>query len=208
MPMSRQNRRTFLKRAAATGVATTFAIAGTRASGHGLGANDRIRVAVAGVNGRGRSHLTGFASMNDVEVAYIVDPDSRLFDSRRKLVMERGGNTPKCVQDVRQVLDDKNLDAVSIVTPNHWHTLMGIWACQAGKDVYVEKPCSHNIFEGRKLVEAARRYDRIGQRPGTVKPLVYIIAYVGQFHIRIVYCLWRYYFSLWFILSRSSAASS
>ena len=72
-----QNRRTFLKRAAATGVAATFTIAGTRASGRVLGANDRVRVAVAGVNGRGRSHLTGFASMNDVEVAYIVDPDSR-----------------------------------------------------------------------------------------------------------------------------------
>jgi predicted dehydrogenase len=161
--MSSQNRRTFLKLAAATGAAATFTIAGTKASGRVLGANDRVRVAVAGVNGRGRSHLTGFASMNDVEVAYIVDPDSRLFDSRRKLVTERGGNTPECVQDVRQALDDQNLDAVSIVTPNHWHTLMGIWACQAGKDVYVEKPCSHNIFEGRKLVEAARRYDRIVQ---------------------------------------------
>ena len=149
--MSRQNRRAFLKRAAASGVAATFTIAGTGASGRVLGSNDRVRVAVAGVNGRGRSHLTGFASMNNVEVAYIVDPDSRLFDSRSKMVEERGGNTPECVQDVRQALDDKNLDAVSIVTPNHWHTLTDVWACQAGKDVYVEKPCSHNIFEGRKL---------------------------------------------------------
>ena len=143
--------------------ACTFTIAGTKASGRVLGANDRVRVAVAGINGRGRSHLTGFGPMKDVEVAYLVDPDSRLFDSRSKIVEERAGNTPECVQDVRQALDDKNLDAVSIVTPNHWHTLMGIWACQAGKDVYVEKPCSHNIFEGRKLVEAARKYDRIVQ---------------------------------------------
>ena len=162
--MLRQNRRAFLKRAAATaGVATTFAIAGTRASGRVLGANDRVRIAVAGINGRGRTHLAGFGPMKDVEIAYLVDPDSRLFDSRSKIVKETAGNTPVCVKDIRQALEDKHLDAVSIVTPNHWHALMGIWACQAGKDVYIEKPCSHNIFEGRKLVEAARRYDRIVQ---------------------------------------------
>ena len=162
--MSRQNRRTFLKCAAtAAGVANTFAIAGTKASGRVLGANDRVRIAVAGINGRGQSHLKGFGQMKDVEIAYLVDPDSRLFDSRSKIVKGTAGNTPDCVQDIRRALEDKNLDAVSIVTPNHWHALMGIWACQAGKDVYVEKPCSHNIFEGRKLVEAARKYDRIVQ---------------------------------------------
>ena len=161
--MSRQNRRTFLKRAATAGVATTFAIAGTKATRRVLGANDRVRIAVAGINGRGQWHLKGFGQMKDVEVAYLVDPDSRLFDSRSKIVKERAGNTPVCVQDIRRALDDKGLDAVSIVTPNHWHSLMGIWACQAGKDVYVEKPCSHNVFEGRQLVEAARRYDRIVQ---------------------------------------------
>ena len=159
--MSRPTRRTFLKRA--TGVATTVAIAGTKASGRVLGANSRVRIAVAGINGRGRTHMTGFGGMKDVEVAYLVDPDSRLFASRSKIVKERAGNTPVCVQDVRRALDDKNLDAISIVTPNHWHTLMAVWACQAGKDVYVEKPCSHNIYEGRKLVEAARKYDRIVQ---------------------------------------------
>ena len=156
------NRRDFLKRAAA-GVGTTFAIAGTKASGRVLGANDRVRIAVAGINGRGRGHLRGFGQTKDVEIAYLVDPDSRLFASGSNIVKEKAGNTPACVQDVRRALDDGNLDAVSIVTPNHWHALMGIWACQAGKDVYVEKPCSHNIFEGRKLVEAARRYGRIVQ---------------------------------------------
>jgi len=161
--MLRPNRRTFLKRAARAGVATTLMIAGTRASGRVLGANDRVRIAVAGINGRGQGHLKGFGDMEDVEVAYLVDPDSRLFASRSKIVEERAGNTPACVQDVRRALDDKDLDAVSIVTPNHWHALMGVWACQAGKDVYVEKPCSHTIFEGRKLVEAARKYDRIVQ---------------------------------------------
>ena len=101
--------------------------------------------------------------MKNVEIAYLVDPDSRLFKQKSQWVKGRAGNTPKCVQDLRSVLDDKNLDAVSIAAPNHWHSLLGIWSCQAGKDVYVEKPCSHNVFEGRKLVEAARKYNRIVQ---------------------------------------------
>ena len=161
--MFSHNRRDFLKRTVAGSALATFVVSGTKASGRVLGANNRVRVAVAGINGRGRSHMTGFGRMQDVEVAYLVDPDSRLFDTRSKIVEETAGNTPVCVQDVRQALDDRNLDAVSIVTPNHWHTLMAIWACQAGKDAYVEKPCSHNILEGRKLVEAARKYDRIVQ---------------------------------------------
>jgi len=162
--MSRRTRRSFLKRAAATaGAATTFAVAGTRASARVLGANDRVRVAVAGINGRGRSFLTGFGGMQDVEIAYLVDPDSRLFASRSKIVKEKAAGTPACVQDVRRALDDASLDAIAIVTPNHWHTLMAVWACQAGKDAYVEKPCSHNLFEGRQLVEAARKYDRVVQ---------------------------------------------
>ena len=101
--------------------------------------------------------------MRDVEIACLVDPDSRLFASRSAAVQKLAGNTPQCVQDFRRVLDDKTLDAVSIVTPNHWHALLAIWACQAGKDVHVEKPCSHNIVEGRRIVEAARKYDRIVQ---------------------------------------------
>jgi len=161
--MLRQHRRDFLKRAAAGGLAATFAISGTKASGRVLGANDRVRVAVAGINGRGQQHITAYGEMRDVEIAWLVDPDSRLFASRSAAVKKLAGNTPQCVQDFRRALDDKTLDAVSIVTPNHWHALLTIWACQAGKDVLVEKPCSHNIVEGRRLVEAARKYDRIVQ---------------------------------------------
>ena len=157
------HRREFLKRTVAASAFAPLVLSGTRASGRVLGANDRVRIAVAGIHGRGQTHLTGFGGMKDVEVAYLVDPDSRLFASRSKIIQKLAGNTPACVQDIRRALDDKNLDAVSIVTPNHWHTLMAIWACQAGKDAYVEKPCSHNIVEGRKLVEAARKYDRIVQ---------------------------------------------
>lgn len=157
------HRREFLKRTVAGSSLATFVLSGTKSSGRVLGANDRVRIAVAGINGRGQTHLTGFGGMKDVEIAYLVDPDSRLFESRSNLVKKCAGYTPACVQDVRRALDDGNLDAVSIVTPNHWHALMAIWACQAGKDVYVEKPCSHNILEGRRLVEAARKYDRIVQ---------------------------------------------
>lgn len=158
-----QHRRDFLKHAAAGSLAATFAISGTKASGRVLGANDRVRVAVAGINGRGQQHITAYGEMRDVEITYLVDPDSRLFASRCAAVQKLVGNTPQCVQDFRRVLDDKTLDAVSIVTPNHWHALLAIWACQAGKDVLVEKPCSHNIVEGRRLIEAARKYDRIVQ---------------------------------------------
>jgi len=161
--MFRRDRRSFLKRAAAGGIAATFSISGTKASGRVLGANDRVRIAVAGINGRGQAHITAYGEMRDVEIAWLVDPDSRLFASRSAQVQKLAGNTPRCVQDFRRVLDDQTLDAVSLVTPNHWHALLAVWACQAGKDVLVEKPCSHNVAEGRQIVEAARKYDRIVQ---------------------------------------------
>ncbi len=162
--MSRISRRRFLQTtAAASSVFPLFTVAGTKASGKVLGANDTIRVAVAGINGRGTAHIGSLAGMDGVQVTYLVDPDSRLFDSRSKQVRDRGGNTPRCVQDIRQALDDPQLDAVSIATTNHWHALITVWACQAGKHVYVEKPLSHNVFEGRKAVEAARKYQRVVQ---------------------------------------------
>src|SRR5438270_3323119 len=101
--------------------------------------------------------------MPNVEVAYLVDPDSRTYAGRIKQLSDKNRPVPKTEKDIRKVLEDKNLDAISIATPNHWHALMTIWACQAGKDVYVEKPCSHNIHEGRIAVEAAKRYSRIVQ---------------------------------------------
>ncbi|MBA2115340.1 Gfo/Idh/MocA family protein [Bremerella alba] len=161
--MNRPTRRKFLKQVAAGGVAASITISGTKSSGQVLGANDRVRVAVAGINGRGKIHMAVFGGMKDVEVTHLVDPDSRLFKSRSALVEQQTGKKPHCVQDIREALDDASLDAVSIATPNHWHALMTIWACQAGKDVYVEKPCSHTIVEGRRMVEAAQKYNRIVQ---------------------------------------------
>ncbi|HPO15203.1 MAG TPA: Gfo/Idh/MocA family oxidoreductase [Candidatus Hydrogenedentes bacterium] len=160
----KQTRRTFLKHSAAAGLTAAFTLAGTKASARVLGANDRIRIAVAGINSRGQEHLAAYCAMKDqVEIAYLADPDSRLFAARQKFVQEKAGNTPKCIQDLREALNDKDIDAVSIASPDHWHTLLAIWSCQAGKDVYVEKPCSHTILEGRRLIEAARKFDRIVQ---------------------------------------------
>ncbi|MBM4040782.1 MAG: Gfo/Idh/MocA family oxidoreductase [Planctomycetes bacterium] len=201
--MSGLSRRAFLKRSAAVAGAT-FAIGVTGRKV--LGANERINVGCAGINGRGGSHIGAFRG-GDTAVTYLIDVDTNTFgkhmgsfeapfikeimkekglkeiaipkdakgDEKKKLEAERAkqledvrkliepGKVPKCVQDVRKALEDKDLDAISIATPNHWHSLMSIWAVQAGKDVYVEKPLSHNVFEGRKLVEAARKYKRIVQ---------------------------------------------
>jgi len=160
---ARPSRRSFLKATAASAAFSTFTIAGTKSSGAVLGANEVIRLGVAGINGRGSSHIGAFAGMDGVKVTYLIDPDSRLFNSRKKNVRDRGGNEPTCVQDIRQALEDKDLDAVSVATCNHWHSLITVWACQAGKDVYVEKPISHNVFEGRKCVEAAKKHGRVVQ---------------------------------------------
>lgn len=159
--MAPLHRRRFLQGVAASGA--LFTIAGTKASGRVLGANDTIRVAVAGLNGRGAEHVGQFSGMPGVQVTYLVDPDIRTFKSRVETVQQKGHNTPKTVLDVRRALEDREVDAVSIATPNHWHSLMTIWGCQAGKDVYVEKPLSHDVHEGRVAIEAARKYGRIVQ---------------------------------------------
>jgi predicted dehydrogenase len=159
--MSHSTRRAFLKSTLAA--AASITIAGTKSSGRVLGANDTIHIAVAGLNGRGGSHVDAWTGMPGVEITYLIDPDTRTYAKRLKQAVRKGGKEPQAIKDVRQALEDKNLDAISIATPNHWHALMTIWACQAGKDVYVEKPCSHNIHEGRVAVEAAKKYNRIVQ---------------------------------------------
>jgi predicted dehydrogenase len=154
------SRRKFIAQSSAF---AAFAISGTKSSGNIIGANERINVAVCGIKSRGSSHIGGHGRQKNVCISHLVDPDSRLYEGRKKFVTNKFKNTPECVQDVRKVLDNKDVDVISIATPNHWHSLMSIWACQAGKDVYVEKPLSHNLFEGRKLVEAAKKYNCIVQ---------------------------------------------
>ncbi|CAH0996412.1 Inositol 2-dehydrogenase/D-chiro-inositol 3-dehydrogenase [Emticicia aquatica] len=128
-----------------------------------FGANDRMRVAVIGINGRGKDHISGFMKQDNVEVATLCDVDNVVLQSGAKAFEEKYSKKVQTEQDLRKVYEDKSIDAVSIATPNHWHALAAIWACQAGKDVYVEKPACHNLFEGRKLVEAAAKYNRIVQ---------------------------------------------
>ena len=128
-----------------------------------VSANDRIRMAVIGVNGRGMDHIKGFASMPETEIVMLCDPDQRIAEKGVKGVKELQEKEPGFVQDLRRIMDDKTIDAVSIATPNHWHSLAAIWAIQAGKDVYVEKPISHNVGEGRRIVEVARKNNKIVQ---------------------------------------------
>ncbi len=125
--------------------------------------NDTVRVAVVGCGGRGSSHVNAWSGMPNVEVVALCDVDESHIANKLKMLESKGLKKPATFVDFRKLLEDKSIDAVSIATPNHWHTLQTIWACQAGKDVYVEKPCSHNVFESQQIVAAARKYDRIVQ---------------------------------------------
>lgn len=128
-----------------------------------FGANDRVRVAVVGLHGQGWAHVEEYAKLKDVEVVALCDVDENVLSQRLAEMAKLGLREPQTYADMRRVLHDSSIDAISIATPNHWHSLQAIWGCQAGKDVYVEKPMSHNWWEGRQLVRAARRYSRIVQ---------------------------------------------
>jgi len=158
--MIRHTRRQFLQQSAALGSAVALPLLVPRSA---FGAGDTVRIAVAGINGRGQSHISEYLDKPNCKITALVDPDSRLFAKRVPNIEKKQGLAPKCYQDIRKALESSDIDAVSVATTNHWHSLITIWACQAGKDVYVEKPCSHNLFEGHQAVEAARKYNRIVQ---------------------------------------------
>ena len=149
------NRRYFLM-----GSLATTAIRAVRAQSS---PNDTVRIAVAGCGGRGASHMNAWTNMANVELAGLVDVDDSHTERYNGNLVKAGKKQVPTFRDIRKVLDDKTIDAVSIASPNHWHTLQTIWACQAGKDVYVEKPCSHNVFESKQIVAAARKYNRMVQ---------------------------------------------
>lgn len=156
--MDSMDRRNFLKATGAAGAAFGPLL---RSRAHAHSPNDAINVAVIGIRSRGANHYKQFSRMPNVNVVTLCDVDERLFP--KALDDLKSGAKVKTETDLRRVLDDKSVDAVSIATPDHWHALATIWACQAGKDVYVEKPSSHNIWEGRKMIEAAKKYNRIVQ---------------------------------------------
>ena len=148
-------RRTFIKSAAAATSGAAIASASSP--------NNKIIVGATGCGGRGRKHAELLASRKDVVIAYVCDPDLNRAEQAAQQVEKASGTRPKVVQDLRKVLDDPSVDAITVATPDHWHAPATIRACEAGKHVYVEKPCSHNVREGRLMVEAARKHDRVVQ---------------------------------------------
>jgi predicted dehydrogenase len=157
--MSNITRRQFVKGSVAAGLGMAMIAPMSRVRG----ANEEIRVAVVGINGRGDGHINEFEQMDGVRVVAFCDVDRNVLGRKAGAFEKRYGHQVETYVDMRKMLENKDIDAISIATPNHWHSLQTIWACQAGKDVYVEKPCSHNPFEGRRCVEAARKYNRIVQ---------------------------------------------
>jgi hypothetical protein len=156
LPMPFHSRRVFLKTAATAGLT----LAGGRS--RILGANDDIRLAIVGLGNKGGSHVNHISKLSGARIAALCDVDpKRLAAQRAKLAAP--AESVFCVDDPRHILDRKDIDAVVIATPNHWHALLAVWACQAGKDVYVEKPVSHNVREGRQIIRAAAKYSRIVQ---------------------------------------------
>ena len=148
-------RRQFVKVAAAAIATTQFPI---------LGANDRIRIGQVGLGGRGRDHVNYYSSLDsECQVVAICDVNQAARERGTAMIRKLKGYDPKEYDDMRVMFESKDIDAVSVTTPNHWHALATIWACQAGKDVYVEKPACHNVYEGRQMVAAARKYNRMVQ---------------------------------------------
>jgi len=161
--MSSIDRRKFLQKAGAGAAGMAMAGPWVTSGLSQKSPNETVRIAVMGINGQGSVHAENYARMKNVEVALICDIDENLFPKAVADVEAIQGKKPRTEFDIRKVCDDKTIDAVSIACCNHWHALGTIWAIQGGKDVYVEKPVSYSIWEGRKMVEAARKYKKIVQ---------------------------------------------
>lgn len=164
--MRKISRRQFLEEsmfAAAAAAAAASAKTAVAADEKKVGSLERLRVANIGVNGQGGAHVSELINNKDVEIVAICDVDPAAYQKQVGKFDAKKFKTPEYVQDIRKLLERKDIDAVTIATPNHWHALAAIWAMQAGKDVYVEKPVSHNVSEGRRMVEVARKLGRICQ---------------------------------------------
>ena len=180
--MSNQSRRQFLSRSAALASAAAIPIVTTRSARAADSPNERLRVVILGLNGRGSAHVDGFAKTPNCEISAIVDPDEAVGQKAADAIYKRTNKRPEVYKDMRQAYDDDSLHIASIATPNHWHSLASIWAMQQGKDVYVEKPVSHNVFEGRQCTETARKYEKICQygaqcrtMPGTREMVQFVL---------------------------------
>ena len=167
--MSPFSRREFLERGAILSAAVAASSASARADDKPTtrvkadAANDKLRVAVVGVHGRGMDHVKGFLGRNNCDITHVCDADSGVIGRAMKQIEDKQGAAPTFVQDFRKLLEMKDIDIFSIATPNHWHATMAVWAMAHGKDVYSEKPASHNVHEGRLMIDAAQKYNRICQ---------------------------------------------
>src|SRR5262245_4470723 len=158
--MNKLNRRDFLKTSALN--AASLGLLPSAGRARAVGANEDSRVAVVGFNSRGQSYSAGLRKLKGTRLVTLCDVDSEVLAKETKKCENRGEQV-QGYTDIRKLLENKDIDVVTFATPNHWHSLGSIWAVQAGKDVYVEKPVSHNVWEGRQLVLAARKYNRIVQ---------------------------------------------
>ena len=153
------NRRSFLKSTLAASAGLSLS---ARLRAQTPGANEDIRVGVIGFNGRGENHISEYLKTKGVRIVALCDVDAKVLEKGKAQLVKKGLDVAT-YQDMRKMMESKDVDAISIATPNHWHSLAAIWGCQAGKDVYVEKPVSHNVWEGRQLVNAADTHKRIVQ---------------------------------------------
>ncbi len=183
--MSAITRRVFLGSAAAAAATTTLGCRASAGTASAASPNQQLRVAIVGLRGRGNDHLNQFAELPGVEVAALCDVDRSVLEAAKAKAIELGAD-PMTIVDYRELLERDDIDAVSIATPNHWHALQAVWACQAGKDVYLEKPVSHNVWEGRQIVHAAKKYDRIVQTGTQIRSSPSIqdaLAWVNEGHL-------------------------
>ena len=157
--MKRITRRRFVGQS----LATTAAVAAAPYIAKAQGSNSKLGVVVVGVNGRGNSHIGGFIGDDRTVVAAIAEVDEYVAKSRAEQIAKKQGFAPKVFRDMREAFDADGIDIVTTATPNHWHALCGIWAMQAGKDTYIEKPVCHNIAEGSALIAASRKYKKMCQ---------------------------------------------
>lgn len=185
--MSEQSRRNFLTTSLAAAATTLTAPAFVR----GRNLNSRVQTAVIGMGGRAKSHARSLIELEkedsaQVDFVAVCDCDDAKLGTAVESWSDQAGHPVAGFNDMRRVLDDRSIDAVTFATPNHWHALGVIWGCQAGKDVYVEKPGSHNIFEGRKMVEAARKFDRIVQHGTQCRSSANIVEGIEKLHQGII----------------------
>ncbi|MDZ4820449.1 MAG: Gfo/Idh/MocA family oxidoreductase [Planctomycetota bacterium] len=166
--MSHVSRRQFLEQsmlaaAAAAGAASLTPAFAAESEKQSSSPNEKLSICCVGVRGQGNQHINQYLQRKDVEIAIVCDVDKKVGHERCDQIEERQGRRPQYFQDMRKAFDDKSINIVDTATPNHWHALVAIWAMQAGKDVYVEKPVSHNVSEGRRMVQTARKLGKICQ---------------------------------------------